>query len=77
MSQSPTKIVFVCLFFIVALLITSIAILPSSATTLLQLEPTTVNSGDKMLVTANVAKNGSTVVLSYYLDANKNGKDDD
>ncbi len=77
MSHSPTKIVFLCLFFVVALLMTSIAVIPSSATTLLQLEPTTVNSGDKVLVTANVAKNGSTVGLSYYFDANKNGKDDD
>ncbi len=77
MSQPPTKIAFLCLFFVVALLMTSAAVLPSSATTLLQLEPTTVNSGDKMLVTANVAKNGSTVGLYYYFDANKNGKDDD
>ncbi len=77
MSQSPAKIAFLCLFFITALLMTSIAVIPSSATTLLQLEPTTVSSGDKVLVTANVAKNGSTVGLSYYFDANKNGKDDD
>ncbi len=77
MAHSPDKIAFLCLFVVVALLATSFAVIPSSATTLLQLEPTTVNSGDKVLVTANVAKNGSTVGLSYYFDANKNGKDDD
>ncbi|MDD1720633.1 MAG: hypothetical protein LUP95_01430 [Euryarchaeota archaeon] len=77
MHQSPVKIAFLCLFFIAALLTTSIAVIPSSATTLLQLEPTTVNSGDKVIVSANLAKNGSTVQLSYYVDVNKNGKDDD
>ncbi len=77
MSQSSVKIALLCLFFVVALLMASVAIIPSSATTLLQLQPTTVNSGDKVIVSANLAKNGSTVGLSYYFDANNNGKDDD
>ncbi|MGZ4901509.1 MAG: PGF-CTERM sorting domain-containing protein [Halobacteriota archaeon] len=77
MSQSPTTIALMCLFFIAALLTTSFAVMPSSATTLLQLEPTTASSGDRILATFNVAKNGSTVGVSYYYDANKNGKDDD
>ena len=77
MSQSRTKVVFLGLFFIFALLLASVATLPSTATTVVQLEPSTVSSGDLIRLTANIAKNQSTVQLSYYLDANKNGKDDD
>jgi hypothetical protein len=62
---------------IAVLMLVSSAIVNTSATNILQLQPTTISSGDKILISANLAKNGSTATLSYYSDANKNGKDDD
>jgi PGF-CTERM protein len=62
---------------IAVLLIVSTTISPTSATTIVQLQPNTVSSGDRVYLTANLARNASTVTLSYYADTNKNGKDDD
>ncbi len=77
MLRSANKMTLLLLSSIAVLLVVSAAIIPTSATTIIQLQPTTVNSGDRVLVSANVARNGSTVTLSYYYDKNNNGKDDD
>jgi hypothetical protein len=77
MPRSANKMALLLLSTIAVLLILSAVITPTSATTIIQLQPTTVSSGDRVLVSANVARNGSTVTLSYYYDANNNGKDDD
>ncbi|MGD0716489.1 MAG: hypothetical protein ABR979_00280 [Halobacteriota archaeon] len=62
---------------IAVLLILSAVITPTSATQIVQLQPTTVNSGSSVIVQANMARNGSTVTLSYYYDKNGNGLADD
>ncbi|GEM_PF-239321 len=77
MPRSANKMTLLLLSLIAVLLVLTAAVIPASATTILQVQPTTVSSGDKVSVSANVARNGSTVTLSYYYDANANGKDDD
>jgi hypothetical protein len=77
MPRSAHNMTLVLLWFIAALLLISYVAIPTTATTIIQLNPTTVHSGDKVLVSANVARNGTTVTLSYYYDKNNNGKDDD
>jgi len=77
MLRSVHGMTLLLLSVIAVLLLVSAAVIPTSATTIIQLQPTTVSSGDKVSVSANVARNGSTVTLSYYYDANGNGKDDD
>ncbi len=77
MPRSAKGISFLFLSIIAVLLLVSSAVIQTSATTIVQPQPNTVNSGDKVLISANMARNGSTVVLSYYADSNKNGKDDD
>jgi PGF-CTERM protein len=77
MPRSANRITLLLLSIIAALSIVSVALIPTSATTQLQLQPSSVLSGDAVQVFANVARNGSTVTLSYYADLNKNGKDDD
>jgi hypothetical protein len=77
MPRSANKMALLLLSSIAVLLILSAVITPTSATTIIQLQPTTISSGDRVLVSANVARNGSTVTLSYYYDKNNNGKDDD
>ncbi|MGD0171556.1 MAG: PGF-CTERM sorting domain-containing protein [Halobacteriota archaeon] len=74
---SANKMTLLLLSSIAVLVIISAVITPTSATTIIQLQPTTVSSGDRVLVSANVARNGSTVTLSYYYDQNGNGKADD
>jgi hypothetical protein len=73
MPRSANKVTLLLLSSIAVLLILSAVITPTSATTIIQLQPTTVNSGDRLLVSANVARNGSTVTLSYYYDKNGTG----
>ena len=77
MPRSANKMTLLLLSSIAVLLILSAVITPTSATTIIQLQPTTISSGNSVLVQANVARNGSTVTLSYYYDKNGNGKDDD
>jgi PGF-CTERM protein len=77
MQRSAQGMTLLLLAVIAVLLLASAAVIPTSATTIIQLQPNTVNSGDKVLVSANMARNGSTVALSYYADSNNNGKDDD
>jgi len=77
MPRSPNKMTLLLLSSITVLLILSAVVTPTSATTVIQLQPTTVTSGDRVLVLANVARNGSTATLYYYYDANKNGLADD
>jgi PGF-CTERM protein len=77
MPRSPNKKMLLLLSSMTVLLILSAVITPTSATTIIQLQPTTISSGDRVLVSANVARNGSTVTLYYYYDANKNGLADD
>ena len=77
MPRSANKMALLLLSSIAVLLILSAVMIPTSATKIIQLQPTTVNSGDKVLVSADMARNGSTVTLSYYYDKNNNGKDDD
>ena len=67
----------VLLSVIATILLASSVIIQTSATTIVQLQPSTVTSGDRVLVSANMARNASTVTLLYYADSNKNGKDDD
>ncbi|MGZ4882384.1 MAG: hypothetical protein ACXV2A_00615 [Halobacteriota archaeon] len=77
MSRSANKMALLLISSIAVLLILSAVMTPTSATKIIQLQPTTVSSGDKVLVSADMARNGSTVTLSYYHDTNNNGKDDD
>jgi PGF-CTERM protein len=77
MPRSPNKMTLLLLSSIAVLLLLSAVITPASATTIIQLQPTTISSGDRVLVSANVARNGSTVTLSYYYDKNGNGLADD
>jgi hypothetical protein len=77
MSRSANKMVLLLLSSVAVLLILSAVITPTTATKIIQLQPTTVNSGDRLIVQADMARNGSTVTLSYYYDKNGNGKDDD
>ncbi|MGA7075777.1 MAG: hypothetical protein WBZ42_04425, partial [Halobacteriota archaeon] len=77
MPRSANKIVLLLLSVIAVLLLVSSALILTSATTIVQPQPNTVSSGDKVLVSADMARNASTVTLSYYVDSNKNGKDDD
>ncbi len=77
MRRSAYRITVLLLFVITVLFLVSSAIIHTSATTIVQIQPNTVNSGDRVLVSANMARNASSVVLSYYADLNKNGKDDD
>ncbi|MGD0327072.1 MAG: hypothetical protein ABSB21_00335 [Halobacteriota archaeon] len=77
MPRSANKMTLLLLSSIAVLLIISAVIITTSATTIVQLQPTTISSGSSVIVQANVARNGSTVTLSYYYDKNGNGKDDD
>jgi hypothetical protein len=77
MPRSAQGMTVLLLSAIAVLLLVSSAIVNTSATTIVQLQPNTVNSGDRVLVSANMARNASTVTLSYYADSNKNGKEDD
>ncbi|HYC19472.1 MAG TPA: hypothetical protein VEF35_02465 [Candidatus Bathyarchaeia archaeon] len=77
MPRSANKMTLLLLCSIAVLLIISAVITTTSATTIVQLQPTTISSGSSVIVQANVARNGSTVTLSYYYDKNGNGKDDD
>ncbi|MGZ7180420.1 MAG: PGF-CTERM sorting domain-containing protein [Halobacteriota archaeon] len=77
MPRSAHWMTLLLLSVIAVLLLVSAAVIPTSATTIIQLQPNTVNSGDRVLVSADMAKNASTVGLSYYADSNNNGKDDD
>jgi PGF-CTERM protein len=77
MPRSANKMTLLLLSSIAVLLIISAVITTTSATTIVQLQPTTISSGSSVIVQANVARNGSTVTLSYYYDKNGNGKDDD
>jgi PGF-CTERM protein len=77
MSRSANRITLLLLSIIAALLMLSAVLIPTSATTQVQLQPSSILSGDAVQVFANVARNGSTVTLSFYADLNKNGKDDD
>jgi PGF-CTERM protein len=77
MPRSTYKIALLSLSVVAAFLILAVAIIPSSATTILQVQPSTVSSGDQVSINLNLARNGSTVTLSYYADINKDGKDND
>ncbi len=77
MPRSARGMTLLLLSVIAVLLLVSAAVIPTSATTIIQLQPTTVSSGDKVFVSANMARNKSTVSLSYYVDSNNNGKEDD
>ena len=77
MPRSANKVTLLLLSSIAVLLILSAVITPTSATKIVQLQPTTVNSGDRLLVQADMQRNGSTVTLSYYYDKNGNGLPDD
>jgi PGF-CTERM protein len=77
MSRSAQGIILLLLSVLAVSFLVSYAVIPTSATTIVQLQPNTVSSGDRVYVTANLAENSSTVILSYYADVNKNGKDDD
>jgi len=77
MPRSSQGMTLLLLSVIAVLFLVSYTVIPTSATTIVQLQPNTVSSGDRVYVTANLARNASTVTLSYYADANKNGKDDD
>jgi len=77
MQRSAQGMTLLLLAVIAVLLLVSAAVIPTSATTIIQVQPNAVSSGDKILVSANMARNASTVTLSYYYDANANGKDDD
>jgi hypothetical protein len=77
MPRSAQRMTVLLLSVIAVLLLASSAIINTSASRILLPQPNTVNSGDNMLVSADMAKNASTVTLSYYVDSNKNGKDDD
>jgi len=77
MPRSAQGMTVLFLSVIAVLLLVSSAVINTSGTTIVQPQPNTVNSGDKVLVSANMARNASTVALSYYVDSNKNGKDDD
>lgn len=77
MPRSANKMALLLLSSIAVLLIISAAMTPTSATTILQLQPSTVSSGDRVLVTADVKQKGSTVTLYYYYDKNGNGLADD
>ena len=65
MPRSANSITLLLLSIIAALLMLSAALMPASATTQLQLQPSSILSGDAVQVFANVARNGSTVTLSY------------
>ncbi|MFZ0926788.1 MAG: PGF-CTERM sorting domain-containing protein [Halobacteriota archaeon] len=77
MPRSSNKMTLLLLSSIAVLLMLSAVITPTSATTQLQLQPTTITSGGRVLVSANMARNGSTVTLYYYYDKNGNGLADD
>jgi len=77
MSRSTHGMTLLLLSVIAVLLLVSSAIINTSATKIVQPQPNTVNSGDKVLISADMARNGSSVALSYYADSNKNGKEDD
>src|SRR5665811_1425305 len=77
MSRSTQGMILLLLSVMSVLFLVSYAVIPTSATAIVQLQPNSVSSGDRVYVTANLARNASTVTLSYYADANKNGKDDD
>jgi hypothetical protein len=77
MPRAVQGLTLLFLSVIAVLLLISAAVIQTSATTIVQPQPNTVNSGDKVLISANMARNASTVTLSYYADSNKNGKDDD
>lgn len=65
MPRSANSITLLLLSIIAALLMLSAALIPASATTQLQLQPSSILSGDALQVFANLARNGSTVTLSY------------
>src|SRR5665811_2422798 len=72
MSRSAQGIILLLLSVLAVSFLVSYAVIPTSATTIVQLQPNTVSSGDRVYVTANLAENSSTVILSYYADLNKN-----
>ncbi|MGA7075094.1 MAG: hypothetical protein WBZ42_00880, partial [Halobacteriota archaeon] len=65
MPRSANKIALLLLSVIAVLLLVSSVLILTSATTIVQPQPNTVSSGDKVLVSANMARNASTVALSY------------
>jgi PGF-CTERM protein len=73
MPRSAHKVTLLILASIAILLVLNAVITPTSASTIIQLQPTTVSSGDRVLVQANVARNGSTVTLYYYYDQSGTG----
>ena len=77
MSRSIHGMTLLLISIIAVLCLVSSVVINTSATKTVIPQPNTVSSGDRMLVTADMAKNASTVTLSYYADSNKNGKDDD
>jgi len=73
MARPSNRNVLLCFIAGLVIITAAITVMPVSATTVVQLQPGTVSPGDRVLVSANMARNGSTVTLSYYYDANKTG----
>jgi hypothetical protein len=76
MASPSKKFTLAPIVLIAALALIAVTIMPIFGTMNVSVD-TPIGSGDKVVISADVARNGSTVTLSYYYDANNNGLDDD
>ncbi len=76
MASPSKKFTLAPIVLIAALALIAVTIVPIFGTMNVSVD-TPIGSGDKVIISADVARNGSTITLSYYYDANNNGLDDD
>ena len=72
MLKPPVKFISTPIVLVVILVLTAVMIMPIFATMNISVD-SPVGSGDNVIISADVARNGSTVTLSYYYDANNSG----
>jgi len=72
MVKPSVKFMSAPILLIVVLVLIAVTVVPIFATMNISVD-SPIGSGDKVIISADVARNGSTVTLSYYYDANNNG----
>ncbi len=76
MANPSKKFTLAPIVLIAALALIAVTVVPIFGTMNVSVD-TPIGAGDKVIISADVARNGSTITLSYYYDANNNGLDDD
>lgn len=73
MVKPSAKFISAPILLIVILVLLAVTVVPIFATMNISVDSSPVGSGDKVVISPDVARNGSTVTLSYYYDANNKG----